>query len=103
MAIAVVLVYVSFYSVLGASPKDSDTLPLDTNRPPLVDMHTHTTESDGDKTAEEMIQASHSIGMRELWITDHDVIRDLPRVKALQQVAADNDVNLGFGTVECSC
>ena len=50
-----------------------------------------------------MIQASHSIGMRELWITDHDVIRDLPRVKALQQVAADNDVNLGFGTVECSC
>ena len=63
----------------------------------MVDMHTHTTESDGDKTAEEQIASSQALGMRELWITDHDLIRDLDRTHALQATAKQHDVNLGFG------
>ena len=51
-----------------------------------ADMHTHTTESDGDRTAEEQIQLAGVLGLRSLWLTDHDLIRDLPRVRQLQQV-----------------
>lgn len=92
--VAVCLAYFSFSAVARAP--DSD---LATSLQPhtMVDMHTHTTESDGDKTAEEQIASSQALGMRELWITDHDLIRDLDRTHALQATAKQHDVNLGFG------
>jgi len=34
-------------------------------------MHSHTTESDGDRTAEEQIRLAAGLGMQTLWITDH--------------------------------
>eukprot|EP00730_Choanoeca_flexa_P001379 TRINITY_DN10609_c0_g1_i4.p1 TRINITY_DN10609_c0_g1~~TRINITY_DN10609_c0_g1_i4.p1 ORF type:complete len:410 (+),score=65.74 TRINITY_DN10609_c0_g1_i4:165-1394(+) len=62
-----------------------------------VDMHCHTTESDGDRTAEEQIQLASTIGLEALWITDHDMIRDLPRTHELQRVGRQAGVDVSFG------
>ena len=62
-----------------------------------VDMHSHTTESDGDKTAEEQLKTASMLGMSSLWITDHDMIRDIPRVHEIQAAARAGGVKVGFG------
>ena len=53
-----------------------------------VDMHTHTTESDGDFTAEEVIEFAKSRGLSAVWITDHDMIRSMERTQSLLRDAA---------------
>jgi predicted metal-dependent phosphoesterase TrpH len=40
----------------------------------LVDLHTHTTESDGTLTPEELVRAAFESGLRTLAITDHDTM-----------------------------
>ena len=55
-----------------------------------VDMHTHTTDSDGDFTPEEVIEFAHTRGLKSVWITDHDLIRPLERIKTL--IAAGDNV-----------
>jgi hypothetical protein len=95
IVVGVILVYFSFFAVVGAPASDGDSPTKEAQQ--LVDMHTHTTESDGDTPAEELIANARKIGVRELWITDHDIIRSLDRVKVLQQVAVHENVNLGFG------
>ncbi|EGD79625.1 hypothetical protein PTSG_10473 [Salpingoeca rosetta] len=62
-----------------------------------VDMHCHTTESDGDRTAEEQLKEAARIGLDALWITDHDMIRDLPRTREIQKAAKKAGVGVGFG------
>lgn len=62
-----------------------------------VDMHAHTTESDGDLTAEEVIEFARARHLKDLWITDHDMIRSLSRTQHLLQLAAQAKVHLGFG------
>eukprot|EP01147_Barroeca_monosierra_P007283 gene7283-7668_t len=62
-----------------------------------VDMHCHTTESDGDRTAEEQLQEAARVGLEAIWITDHDVIRDLPRTRDIQAAARKAGVEVGFG------
>eukprot|EP00808_Paulinella_micropora_P020456 g32614.t1 len=52
-----------------------------------VDMHSHTTESDGDKTPVEQIKAARLQGMHTLWITDHDMIRNISEAQALLRQA----------------
>lgn len=64
---------------------------------PIVDMHVHTTESDGDRTAEEQIRAASQLGLPHVWITDHDMIRDLPRIRELQSTGQKHSVTVGFG------
>jgi len=63
----------------------------------LVDMHCHTTESDGDRTAEEQLQEAARAGLRALWITDHDMIRDLGRTRQIQAAARKAGVDVSFG------
>jgi DNA polymerase III alpha subunit (gram-positive type) len=76
--------------------------PFETSEPvwvPYVDMHVHTTESDGDRTAEEQIHAAASMGMKHIWITDHDMIRNLSRTHDIQEMARSSGITVGFGTV----
>jgi 3',5'-nucleoside bisphosphate phosphatase len=40
----------------------------------LVDLHTHTTESDGTLTPEQLLRAAAAAGVRTLAITDHDTV-----------------------------
>ncbi len=40
----------------------------------MVDMHTHTTASDGSLTPEELVKKADSIGLKAVGITDHDTI-----------------------------
>jgi predicted metal-dependent phosphoesterase TrpH len=40
--------------------------------PPLIDLHTHSTASDGTDTPEELVAAAHRAGVDVLAITDHD-------------------------------
>ncbi len=42
--------------------------------PPLIDLHTHTSESDGTFTPAELIQEARRIGLEALAITDHDTL-----------------------------
>ena len=62
-----------------------------------VDMHSHTTESDGDKSAEEQIALAQQRGVTELWITDHDLVRTPRRTHVLRAFAAEVGVHLGLG------
>jgi predicted metal-dependent phosphoesterase TrpH len=39
-----------------------------------IDLHTHTTASDGLLTPQELVRAAHAAGVRMLAITDHDVV-----------------------------
>jgi len=40
--------------------------------PPLIDLHTHSTASDGTDTPEQLVRAAHRAGVDVLAITDHD-------------------------------
>ena len=40
--------------------------------PPLIDLHTHSTASDGTDTPDELVAAAHRAGVDVLAITDHD-------------------------------
>eukprot|EP00050_Salpingoeca_kvevrii_P021872 m.116934 g.116934 ORF g.116934 m.116934 type:complete len:418 (-) comp9513_c0_seq1:376-1629(-) len=62
-----------------------------------VDMHSHTTESDGDRTAEEQILLAKTMGMRSMWITDHDLIREPERTGELQRYGRELGVHVAFG------
>lgn len=44
---------------------------------PGIDLHTHTTASDGSLTPTELIQAAHEIGLVALAVTDHDTVSGL--------------------------
>jgi len=44
-----------------------------------MDLHTHTTCSDGQYTPEELVQRAGKLGIRALAITDHDAISGTER------------------------
>jgi 3',5'-nucleoside bisphosphate phosphatase len=52
---------------------------------PYVDLHAHTTASDGRATPEELIAQAHAADLEAVAITDHDTLDGLPAA----QVAAD--------------
>lgn len=60
-------------------------------------MHSHSSESDGDRTAEEQIQLAAAQGLKGLWLTDHDMIREPARTHALLAAAKTAGVRLGLG------
>lgn len=93
------LAFLYFYSNYGqVTPSAVVSEPVE-EFPPGVDMHVHTTESDGDLTAEQQIEDAARLKIPQIWITDHDMIRDLPRVHELLAVAQKNGVTVGFGTI----
>ena len=65
----------------------------------MIDLHAHTTGSDGDKTPEELIDLAISLKLKALAITDHDTTGSLERAV---EYAKDKDIILipgvEFGT-----
>ncbi len=45
-----------------------------------IDLHTHTTASDGTLTPRELIEKAGSIGLKAIAVTDHDTVEGLPEV-----------------------
>lgn len=60
------------------APKTRRTSPV----PSTMDLHTHTTRSDGVLTPQDLVAAAHAAGVKLLAITDHDT---LAGVRALRQ------------------
>lgn len=60
-----------------------------------VDLHTHTTASDGSVTPTELVQLGASMGLSTLAITDHDTLEG---VQEAQDEAAKHDLELIPGT-----
>ena len=65
----------------------------------MIDLHAHTTGSDGDKTPEELIDLAISLKLKALAVTDHDTTDSLERAL---KYAEDKDIILipgvEFGT-----
>lgn len=65
----------------------------------MIDLHAHTTGSDGDKTPEELIDLAIKLNLKALAITDHDTTESLQRAV---DYAKDKDIILvpgvEFGT-----
>lgn len=57
----------------------------------IVDLHTHTTESDGSFTPEELILEAKRVGLSAIAITDHDSISG---IKKAASIAAENNIEL---------
>lgn len=47
-----------------------------------IDLHTHSTASDGSLTPSELVQAAHKTGLKALALTDHDTVGGLPEAIA---------------------
>lgn len=45
----------------------------------IIDLHTHTTESDGSFTPEELIEEAKRAGLSAIAITDHDTVSAIPK------------------------
>ena len=57
----------------------------------IVDLHTHTTESDGSFTPEELILEAKRVGLSAIAITDHDSISG---IKKAAPIAAEHGIEL---------
>ena len=49
----------------------------------MIDLHLHTTASDGAYSPEELLLLASSVGVRTLSITDHDTMAAVPKASAL--------------------
>ena len=54
----------------------------DAGRPAFVDLHTHSTASDGTLPPEQVIEAAERCGLAALALTDHDTIDGVPLARA---------------------
>jgi 3',5'-nucleoside bisphosphate phosphatase len=54
----------------------------DAGRPTFVDLHTHSTASDGTLPPEQVIEAADRCGLAALALTDHDTIEGIPAARA---------------------
>ena len=53
---------------------------MDSNSGPCIDLHTHSTASDGTHTPSELISLAHQSGLGAISITDHDTIDGARRI-----------------------
>lgn len=53
----------------------------------MIDLHLHTTASDGRSSPEELVREAAAAGIRTLSVTDHDTMASLPAVEAAAAVA----------------
>ena len=47
----------------------------------MIDLHTHSTFSDGEDTPTELIEQAHKIGLTAIALTDHDVVSGCPELQ----------------------
>jgi hypothetical protein len=69
------------------------------NRPPIIDLHSHSTESDGVLAPRAAVEAAAGDGVTVLALTDHDTLAGIP---AARLAARDCGIELVPG-VEVSC
>ena len=50
--------------------------------PRVIDLHTHSTVSDGSETPEAVVASAHEVGCSAVALTDHDSMAGLPRARA---------------------
>eukprot|EP00053_Salpingoeca_punica_P018168 m.177123 g.177123 ORF g.177123 m.177123 type:complete len:424 (-) comp17374_c1_seq1:355-1626(-) len=89
-----------FWMVKESPTSSSSSNTLAGNAPGMlsgVDMHAHSSESDGDTTVRQQIDAAKALGLHSIWITDHDMIRPVAATRALQDYARQAGVRVGFG------
>jgi 3',5'-nucleoside bisphosphate phosphatase len=60
----------------------------------MIDLHSHTTASDGELSAEELVRTAAAAGVRVLSVTDHDTIAGL---EAAQRAATRSGIELVCG------
>ena len=48
----------------------------------MIDLHTHTTASDGALSPAELVERAHGLGIRTLSVTDHDTLAGVPEAAA---------------------
>jgi len=60
----------------------------------MIDLHTHTTASDGSLTFDELISEAERAGLRALAITDHDNIRSAAKITGREPLEAIPGVEL---------
>lgn len=48
----------------------------------MIDLHTHTTASDGTLTPRELVERAYGLGIRTLSVTDHDTLAGVPEAAA---------------------
>lgn len=65
----------------------------------MIDLHTHSTYSDGSESPSRVVELAAEAGCRALALTDHDTVRGISEAQAR---AADLDIDLVAG-VELSC
>ena len=53
----------------------------------MIDLHTHTNESDGTYTPEELITAAVELRLQALAITDHDTLAGYEKAKPMAEKA----------------
>ena len=61
----------------------------------MIDLHTHTTASDGALAPRELVERAHRLGIRTLSVTDHDTLAGVPAAAA---AAAARSIELLPGT-----
>ena len=69
----------------------------------MLDLHLHSTFSDGTCTPEELVQQAHDLGVFGIALTDHDTVAGVPRLMAAgaaQGVATDPRVAPADGYME---
>ena len=64
-------------------------------RPAIVDLHTHTTRSDGVLGPESLVRAAAAVGVRTLAITDHDTLAGYRELVAADAVPAGLELIAG--------
>lgn len=56
----------------------------------MIDLHTHTTESDGTYSPQELVEAGHRLGLDGMAITDHDTFAGYEKARPLADAAGLN-------------
>ena len=64
--------------------------------PPVIDLHAHTTASDGSLTPTELVAHAAEIGLRAVAVTDHDTVDGLPEAlaAAVERLAGDPQLQM---------
>lgn len=68
----------------------------------FADLHTHTVNSDGTFTVEQLVESAHKKGLKVVAITDHDTVDGLRDEKKLEEYSKKYDIEIIKG-IEMSC
>ena len=71
--------------------------------PEIIDLHMHTTVSDGTDTPEEIIEKVRDAGIEMFAVTDHDAVDGAVRINTMTESAPEGQMPVFLKGVEFSC